>query len=136
MKVVVKAAATILLIIALPMMALSRVFLGAHTLNEVLHGTLVGLTLAYIGHYYVKPIILQLPSKFVVTDNDNSSYKIPASAYFKALFFSFILPMSISTLMLCLRYEDSDSKLYHSKEWLARMMRSGCTETKLDPAII
>ena len=37
------------------LMALSRVYLGAHTLNEVLHGALIGSTLAAIGHYKVKP---------------------------------------------------------------------------------
>ena len=40
------------------MMALSRFYLGAHTLNEVLHGTLVGLKLAYIGDRYIKPLFL------------------------------------------------------------------------------
>ena len=34
----------------LALMALSRVYLGAHTLNEVLHGTLIGSTMAIIGH--------------------------------------------------------------------------------------
>lgn len=38
------------------LMALGRVYLGAHTLNEVLHGALVGSTMAAIGHYKVKPL--------------------------------------------------------------------------------
>ena len=51
-------------------MALSRVYLGAHTLNEVLHGTLIGLKLAFIGHYYLKPVFLRLMNSHVVTDED------------------------------------------------------------------
>ena len=45
----------------LGMMAVSRVYLGAHTLNQVLFGTLIGSTLAAIGHFKVKPIFMMLP---------------------------------------------------------------------------
>jgi len=49
---------TVSLIAAIPVMALSRVYLGAHTLNEVLHGTLIGTTLALTCHYKVKPYFI------------------------------------------------------------------------------
>ena len=53
-----KFVATIVFLAAIPLMALSRVTVGAHTLNEVLFGTLIGLTFAWIGHYKVKPLFL------------------------------------------------------------------------------
>ena len=43
------------------LMAKSRVYLGAHTLNEVLHGSLIGITLAMIGHFKVKPYVVRIP---------------------------------------------------------------------------
>jgi len=53
-----KFVATLVFIAAIPLMALSRVTMGAHTLNEVLFGTLIGITFAWIGHYKVKPLFL------------------------------------------------------------------------------
>lgn len=52
---------TIVVLAVTGLMALSRVYLGAHTLNEVLFGTLIGFTMAFIGHLHVKPLFWKLP---------------------------------------------------------------------------
>ena len=58
------------------------------------------------------------------------------SSYLKAFFYSFVVPMSIASMMLLARHDDNDSELYLSKEWHHRMDLSGCTPDTLDPAII
>jgi len=52
---------TIIMAAFFELMAKSRVYLGAHTLNEVLHGSLIGITLAMIGHFKVKPYVVRIP---------------------------------------------------------------------------
>ena len=51
-------------------MAKSRVFLGAHTLNEVLFGFLIGITMATIGHFKVKPFMMRLPEMLYAAEQD------------------------------------------------------------------
>jgi len=122
--------------IAIPMMAMSRVYLGAHTLNEVLHGTLIGFKLAMIGHFYVKPFFLRLMNSYVESDEDTNCYRISCSSYANAFLFSFAVPMAIAAMTFYARYEDNESPLYLSNEWHTRMEKSSCDVDKLDAAII
>ena len=49
-------------------MALSRVYLGAHTYNEVLYGALIGTTMAGICHFKIKSLVLKIPEMLYSKD--------------------------------------------------------------------
>ena len=130
----VKSVVTLALIIAIPIMALSRVYLGAHTLNEVLHGTLIGSTLALIGHYKVRPIVMRFNSMLAT---QSETYNVRLMSYVLVDVITFGIPMSLACLTLYMRYDDTGKDgLYESKEWLQRMRQSGCNAETLDRAII
>lgn len=59
---IVKMALTAVLFIYLIFLGLSRVFLGEHSYNQVVHGTLIGSYLAVVLHYFVKPVVKQFPN--------------------------------------------------------------------------
>ena len=104
-------------------------------MNEVLFGTLLGVTMAAIGHYKVKPLFLSLP-ELLYSKEEEEKYAIDRWTYLKAFFGSFVVPMGVAALMLSLRYEDNESELYTSKAWHTRMEHSGCKADDIDPAII
>lgn len=130
----VKSVFTLALIIAIPIMALSRVYLGAHTLNEVLHGTLIGSTLALIGHYKVRPIVMRFNSMLAT---QSETYNVRLMSYVLVDVITFGIPLSLACLTLYMRYDDTGKDgLYESKEWLQRMRQSACNAETLDRAII
>lgn len=51
---IIKMAMSVVMSVFLILLAVSRVFLGAHAWNEVTFGFTLGLTFAFIGHYQVK----------------------------------------------------------------------------------
>ena len=116
-------------------MGMSRVYLGAHTLNEVVFGTAIGTTMAAICHSKVKPLFLRLP-EMLYSREEEEKYDISIWTYTIAFFSTFVIPMGIASLTLFLRYEDNESALYTSKEWMKRMENSGCKADTIDPAII
>ena len=119
--------ALILLAGGIPLMALSRVYLGAHTLNQVLFGTLIGSLWASIGHFKVKPIFLQLPAT-LYSLSEEGKYAVDFKTYLKALNYSLIIPMAIAVTTLTFRWSDSSSSLYGSEAWMKRMHESGCSK--------
>lgn len=131
----VKFMSAIFLVVFLGLMALSRVYLGAHTLNEVLFGALLGSTMAAIGHFKVKPIFYGLP-QMLYSREEEEKYDIDSWTYMKVLFSSLVLPMGLATLTLLLRAHDNENALFTSSAWLTRMKRGGCTDENLDPATI
>lgn len=62
MKKVVRVLWVLVMPIYLGLLGVSRMYMGAHTLNEVIHGCLLGSTVAFIGHYNVKPLFLREPT--------------------------------------------------------------------------
>ena len=126
---------TIFLTVFLGLMAISRVYLGAHTLNEVLFGTLLGVTIATIAHFRVKTFFYAMP-EMLYSREEEEKYDINRWTYIKAILATFVIPMSIASLTLFLRYGDSEEGLYTSEVWLKRMKNCGCTKEDLDPALI
>jgi membrane-associated phospholipid phosphatase len=61
---IVKMALIAGLMIFLIFLAISRVYLGEHTWNEVLFGLSLGTSFAFLCHYYVKPYYKTLPNYF------------------------------------------------------------------------
>lgn len=70
---IVKMALTALMFVYFIMMAFSRMYLGAHTLNQVIYGGLWGITLAIVMHFKVKPLFLSLPEKLYTNREGNGS---------------------------------------------------------------
>jgi membrane-associated phospholipid phosphatase len=71
---IVKMALTAFGLVYIIMMGFSRMYLGAHTLNQVLYGSLWGFTLAIICHYKVKPFFLNMPER-LLGDGDGTGQK-------------------------------------------------------------
>jgi membrane-associated phospholipid phosphatase len=53
-------AITAALLIFLIFLGISRVYLGAHSYNEVVFGTSLGLVVAFILHFFMKPALKRL----------------------------------------------------------------------------
>lgn len=53
---------TVAMVLFFIFLAVSRVFLGEHSYNQVLFGSQLGLALAAILHFLVKPLIKKFPS--------------------------------------------------------------------------
>ena len=116
----------------LGLLATSRVYLGAHTLNEVLFGTIVGSTWAAIGHFKVKPFFLGLPGR-LHSNEEEGKYAVDRWTYLKALFGSLVVPMCVATLTLCIRH--GEDEFYASGAFLTRLKHSGCRTDDMDPAL-
>ena len=58
---IIKMALTVGLILFILFLALSRVFLGEHSYNQVLFGSSLGIVLAFGLHFTVKPLIKKMP---------------------------------------------------------------------------
>ena len=68
---IVKMALTALGIVYLIMIGFSRMYLGAHTLNQVIYGSIWGVALAVICHFKVKPYFLNMDRR-LYTNSDGS----------------------------------------------------------------
>jgi hypothetical protein len=54
---IVKMMLTVAMVLFFIFLAISRVFLGEHSYNQVLFGLQLGVALAGILHYFVKPLV-------------------------------------------------------------------------------
>lgn len=70
------------------------------------------------------------------SSSEEEKYDVNRWTYFYTFMGTFVMPMALATLTIFLRYDDDESALYTSKEWLDRMEKSGCKADTLDPAII
>jgi len=65
---IIKMAATAAGMVFLIFMGFSRVYLGAHTYNQVLFGAMIGAYLAFVGHFAFKRAFLNLPLSLINND--------------------------------------------------------------------
>ena len=72
---IIKMAATCIGISLIIFMAFSRVYLGVHSINEVIFGTILGATFSLIGHYKIKPLFLAMP-ELLYFDSEGSKYRV------------------------------------------------------------
>ncbi|CDW77936.1 pap2 superfamily phosphatase [Stylonychia lemnae] len=95
---IVKMALTAGLIIFLMFMALSRVFLGEHSYNQVFFGTQLGVFMAVALHYWIKPILKTLPKKLRngMNSGGKNAFFISPILIVLAVILFFILPLSLA----------------------------------------
>ena len=115
---IIKMAVTCIGVTFLIFMGFSRIYLGAHTFNQVLFGTILGITLAYIGHYRVKPRFLEMPEK-LYEDSTGSKYAVSCMSYIKVIALALLLPMAVAGCVLLAR-EGSQRAFYHSNQFRYR----------------
>ena len=65
---IIKMAATASAMVFLIFMGFSRVYLGAHTYNQVLFGSMIGAYLAFVGHFVFKRAFLNIPVSLINND--------------------------------------------------------------------
>lgn len=102
--------------IYLCLIGVSRMYMGAHTLNEVLHGLLIGSTVATIAHIYVRPLFLREPA-LMYSAEEGGKYAVTFGHYLLSFLITFVLPMSIASLTLFARYDADETDLLTSKAW-------------------
>ena len=107
---IVKMAGTCIGISLLIFMGFSRAYLGVGTYNEVLFGVSLGVTLAIIGHYKIKPMFLSMPES-LYNDGAGSQYAVTCTSYFKAILLGLVLPCVLSFTVLLMV---TDRAFHHS----------------------
>eukprot|EP00347_Sterkiella_histriomuscorum_P014189 403361826 len=96
---IVKMALTATLIIFLMFMALSRVYLGEHSYNQVFYGTQLGVYFAVTLHFIVKPQLKRLPKKLrnssQITGN-KSTFDINVILLLLSILLFIVLPIGLA----------------------------------------
>lgn len=94
---IIKMAATVAMILFFIFLAISRVYLGEHSYNQVLFGSTLGITFAFILHFKIKPILkavpLMLKSAYGIV---MGSFNVPIWIFLLVLFATSIIPLLIS----------------------------------------
>ena len=124
---IIKMAATCIGVTFLIFMGFSRVYLGAHAINQVIFGVLLAITFALVGHYKVKPIFLDMP-EYLYSDMEGSKYQVTLMSYVKSMIFGLVLPMILASLVLLMKV---DMAFYHSNTWNYRHTNAGCSTDEL-----
>lgn len=91
-------ALTSVLIIFVMFMALSRVYLGEHSYNQVFYGTQLGLYFAFALHFLIKPYLKRLPKKLrnsSISSNNRSTFEISTGLIILSIFSFIIIPFGI-----------------------------------------
>lgn len=96
---IIKMAITASLVIFLMFMALSRVYLGEHSYNQVFYGTQLGLFFAFSLHYLVKPVLKKLPKKLrnsQHSSNNRNVFEIKWSLIILTIIAFLVIPLAIA----------------------------------------
>ena len=124
---IIKMAATCVGICFLIFMGFSRVYLGAHTYNQVVFGSVLGLTLAFIGHFKVKPLFLSL-QETLYSDAGGSKYAVTPMVYLRAFSVAILAPWLMAVAILLV----SPMRAFHySVEYKYRQTAAGCSADEL-----
>jgi membrane-associated phospholipid phosphatase len=107
------------------LMAVSRVYVGAHAWNQVLFGFTIGLAFALNGHNTVKPIFYRFWDHSV----DQNRYQLSWAALAKV-----VLVITGFFVLSSVTYAASESRekeLLDSQELIDRLVANGCKRTKI-----
>ena len=103
---IIKMALTAIGAIYLILLAISRVYLGAHSWNQVLFGALIGSFLAFIGHYTFKSFFYCLWDRSLI----DQKFKMSCIEIGK-LALMCALCVITSLIVLAIRIDEQDSLL-------------------------
>ena len=115
-------AATCIGVSYLIFLGFSRVYLGAESYNQVIFGTMLGGTIALIGHYKIKPVFLAMP-EILYSDEGGSKYRVTVMSYLKTLLMAFVMPMILAG---CVMLMHSERAFHYSNQWRYRQTNAGC----------
>lgn len=98
-------------------------------MNQVLFGLSLGVVLAFIGHYKVKPAFLDMPES-AYSNIGGSSYQATCKAYCITIFLAFLIPIGMIFTLYYLKvtFSDQDVKLHTNFEWRKVLLLSECDE--------
>jgi hypothetical protein len=99
---IIKMGVTVAMVLFFIFLALSRVFLGEHSYNQVFFGSQLGIAFAVVLHFLVKPVLKKLPSwarsRYGI-HKERGLYQISTSYMGCALILSTILPIVVATMV-------------------------------------
>lgn len=124
---IVKMALTVVITVYIILMGVSRVYLGAHSWNEVFFGFTLGMTFAGIGHYSVKPWFYALWDGCLRSEQSAYQMRVTDFVQFWA---SLFIGLCLSLAIFAWRSPDSEQYL-NDLDWRNRMIASGCDEAIL-----
>jgi ACR3 family arsenite efflux pump ArsB len=90
-------------IIYLEVLGFSRIYLGAHSHNQVLFGFTIGLYLAWVMHFYIRKFYLEIKV-------ENGKYLISFREVVKYFVLTFLIPinMLLLTKLINTRYHEKN----------------------------
>ena len=109
-------AATCLGMVFLIFLGFGRVFLGACAFNQVIFGAILGLVLAFVGHFRIKSFFLGIP-EMLYSDDRGSNYAVTCGTHMKTLLVALIGPMILAFVVYLLH---SERAFYNSNAWKYR----------------
>lgn len=119
---IIKMCLSVALSIYLILMAVSRVYLGAHSWNQVMFGLSLGLAFAFIGHYFVKESFYNFWDRCI----EDGRYRTPWQELVKVLLFV-IFFVFLSLVVLKMKISGANELLIDI-EWRNRMHKNGCPD--------
>ena len=122
---IIKMAASAAMLCFFVFLGFSRVYLGASTLNQVLFGFSLGVVLAFIGHFKVKPLFLGMP-EFYYSSVNGSSYRVGCLSYPSLIIFSLLLPIGLAFGVFLMKNGEKEQSLHNSSFWRKNMLLSSC----------
>jgi hypothetical protein len=126
---IIKMAATALVLSYLMFTGIGRVYLGAHSYNQVIFGATLGLLLAYVLHYELKPWFYELPVTLFTSSGEvgHQKYEVTARHYILALTVWLVAPACMALAIFTSRLDD-DEKWMQQTTWVNKMETEGCRE--------
>ena len=105
---IIKMAASAALLCFFIFLGFSRVYLGASSLNQAVFGFTIGVVLAFIGHFKVKSMFLNMP-EYYYSNIGGSAFKVGCKSYLGILFFCLLIPFGLAYGIFFLKYHVSEA---------------------------
>jgi len=104
-------------------------------MNQVLFGLTVGIAFAFIGHFKVKPLFLNMPEA-AYSNVGGSSYVASCKWYCILIFLSCLIPagMIFTLYILKIKFSNQDVSLHTDPTWRKVMLLSSCSAEDLSIA--
>jgi len=129
---IIKMAVTAALLCFFVFLSFSQIYLGASFLNQALFGLSLGVVLAFIGHYKVKPAFLDMPES-AYSNVGGSSFQATYTSYCITIVLAFLAPLGMIFTLYYLKvtFDDQDVKLHTDPSWRKVLLLSECDEREM-----